>query len=93
MRMAGGEIRQQYIYFASPANPDIRLIACDEGQTMWIDAAGLLSLPMPVTNAACLEHYLHTGKNDDLFYLLAMDAQDRSPKTVFTPLRDIVTSY
>ena len=82
LRSVGGEIRQNYYFFADLADGvDHEFYSC-EGELKWYDIFEIPSLPMPFTAKYVMEHYLSQGINDTLLY--AGIANDRGVS--FLPL-------
>ena len=68
LRLKNGEIRQNYYYFADlKAGMEVKL-SSDEGKVGWISFDQILDRKMPLTAKFMLEHYLHTGRFDDVLY-------------------------
>ena len=67
MRLKNGEVRQNYYYFAElKAGFDVK--DSNEGRLEWHDMDGLNGLPMPVTARHVVDHYLTTGRFNDVLY-------------------------
>lgn len=67
MRLKNGEIRQNYYYFAElKAGYDVN--DSNEGRLEWHDMDALDDLPMPVTARHVVDHYLTTGRFNDVLY-------------------------
>lgn len=82
LRRSGGEIRQNYYFFA-----DLKESICDEfssneGISRWVDRSELLSLEMPFTSKYVMEHYLEEGYKTDMVYGGIADGE----KVVFTEM-------
>lgn len=94
LRKKDNEIRQQYIYFAHLINSDAVLRECDEGELHWIQIDSIFDLEMSVSNTQCMQHYFHTGRNDDFIYTATAKVDENNAlQVVFTPLKDFYTMY
>ena len=93
MRKKDEEIRQQYIFFANLLNKNAVLQECDEGSLHWIKINDLSKLKMSYTNTQCLNHYFQQGHKDNLIYISPVNADNRIPEMVFTPLQDFDSDY
>lgn len=83
MRLKGGEIRQNYYFFASlkdGADPQ----TSTEGHLEWHSLDALTDLPMPHTAKQVLLHYVREGRRTDLLYGVVSQQDD----AVFTPLTE-----
>lgn len=67
MRLKNGEIRQNYYYFAE-LKPGFDVQDSNEGRLEWHDMDALDGLPMPVTARHVVDHYLATGRFNDVLY-------------------------
>lgn len=65
-RLAGGEIRQNYYYFARLK--ESRPLTSTEGDLKWIPFEEIPSLHMPVSAKHMILHYLSTGRFDSVLY-------------------------
>lgn len=84
LRSAGGEIRQNYYFFAQLKDlPELPLTS-QEGRLTWFPLAQLSDLEMPCTAKCMLEHYLAVGRFDRKLYCGAADGS----RLVFTELAD-----
>ena len=68
LRYKNGEIRQNYYFFADLKEGASIADFCDEGKLEWVDEDRILERDMPFTAKAMLEHYMSTGKFNDLLY-------------------------
>jgi len=68
LRCTGGEIRQNYYFFAQLKDAERLHLTSDEGQLRWFDIAEVPSLPMPFTAYHVLMHWLSTGRYDNNLY-------------------------
>ena len=68
LRNAGGEIRQNYYYFANLKPEKAEERVSDEGQCRWVPYEDVLSYDMPKTAKAVLTHYMRVGRWDDKLY-------------------------
>lgn len=66
LRYAGGEIRQNYYFFADLVGDTTPL--SNEGQTKWFAINELQDLPMPFTARYMIDHYVSIGQFDDSLY-------------------------
>ena len=83
MRLKGGEIRQNYYFFATlreGAEPH----DSNEGRLEWFKLNALPDLPMPHTAKQVLLHYVREGRHSDLLYGVV----SRQDDAVFTPLTE-----
>ncbi|MDD6050549.1 MAG: NUDIX domain-containing protein [Clostridiales bacterium] len=67
LRQKGGEIRQNYYYFAELKNC-ATVHDSTEGRLEWHDIHALDGLPMPVTARHVIDHYLAVGRFDHKLY-------------------------
>jgi len=67
LRLSGGEIRQNYYFFARLIEPDRRLTS-NEGRLEWHAVDALSELPMPFTARFVVDHYLTVGRHTDCLY-------------------------
>ena len=65
-RLAGGEIRQNYYFFARLK--ENRELSSNEGVLRWVPFEEVLDLTMPVSAKHMVLHYLHTGRFTDCIY-------------------------
>ncbi|MGN0628123.1 MAG: NUDIX domain-containing protein [Oscillospiraceae bacterium] len=68
LRYKNGEIRQNYYFFADLKEGARIADSCDEGKLEWVDEDKILERDMPFTAKAMLEHYMSTGKFNDVLY-------------------------
>ncbi|MGG7163526.1 NUDIX domain-containing protein [Clostridium ihumii] len=68
LRNKNNEIRQNYYYFTTLINKNIKIDSCNEGILEWVSTDQILEKEMPFTAKECLKHYLSTGKNNDKTY-------------------------
>lgn len=74
LRRIGGEIRQNYYFFAElKREPEVGLVS-DEGRLQWFSFEELSTLPMPYTARYVLEHYLSKGRREKKLYAGVADA-------------------
>ena len=65
-RLMGGEIRQNYYFFARlRVEKELR---SNEGALRWVPIEEIQSLPMPVSAKHMILHYLQTGRFTDCIY-------------------------
>lgn len=65
-RLAKGEIRQNYYFFARLKEE--KELSSNEGFLKWVPFEEVPSLPMPVSAKHVILHYLSTGRFDDCLY-------------------------
>ena len=65
-RLAKGEIRQNYYFFARMKGE--RQLSSNEGELHWISYDGIPALTMPVSAKHMILHYLETGRFTDQIY-------------------------
>jgi len=66
LRLAGGEIRQNYYFFARlKGKPRMH---SNEGRLEWIKFEDFSQLNMPISAKHMIEHYLACGRFNDLLY-------------------------
>lgn len=68
LRNKNNEIRQNYYYFTTLINKNIKINSCNEGILEWVSINQVLEKEMPFTAKQCLKHYLNIGKNNDKIY-------------------------
>lgn len=68
LRRKGGEIRQNYYFFAQLKSWKDSMPTCDEGVLEWVPIPRVMELPMPFTAKQVLAHYLQTGQYDNTLY-------------------------
>ena len=73
MRRAGGEIRQNFYFFARLKEK--RELTSNEGELRWFPWQALAGLNMPVSARGMLEHYLRTGRHDTRLFAAAARGQ------------------
>jgi len=81
-RLAGGEIRQNYYFFARLKGE--RELSSNEGTLRWIPFDEIPSLNMPVSARHMILHYLETGRFTDRIYA----GITREQGTYFTALTE-----
>ncbi len=84
VRFVKGEIRQNYYFFAGLRDSVNENLTSNEGILKWYTPDELAELEMPFTAKFVLEHYLKTGRNNNIIYGGAAD----SAGVNFTPLAD-----
>ena len=65
-RLAKGEIRQNYYYFARLKED--RALSSNEGQLRWVPHEQIPELPMPVSARHMILHYLSVGQFNEILY-------------------------
>ncbi len=84
LRLKGGEIRENYYFFAQ-LRPGVQIREnCGEGRLEWADLDTVLERKMPHTAWHMLAHYLKEGRNTELLY----GGVTTENGVVFTPLEE-----
>lgn len=83
MRLKGGEIRQNYYFFAE-LRPGFEPDGSNEGRLRWFSLDEIGDLPMPVTARQVILHYVAEGRHTQLLY----GAVSTADGAVFTPLQE-----
>ena len=86
LRKTGGEIRQNYYYFAELTDETDEHLVSNEGVSRWFDDSELLTLEMPFTAKFVIEHYLKTGRSTNAVYAGVGDGE----KVVFIEMPESV---
>ena len=68
LRNTGGEIRQNYYFFADLKPEYYGAFASREGSCHWFSPEDVLGLEMPLTARRIMEHYLAEGRLTDRLY-------------------------
>lgn len=68
LRNKNGEIRQNYYFFADLKEGVQVQSDCTEGVLEWVDVDKVLEREMPLSAKYMMEHYLATGRENDLLY-------------------------
>ena len=68
LRYTGGEIRQNYYFFADLMEPFPEPLQSNEGILQWFPLTELGDLPMPFTARYVIDHYLSIGQFDCILY-------------------------
>ena len=68
LRNKNNEIRQNYYYFTTLINKNIKIDSCNEGTLEWVSIDKVLEKEMPFKAKKCLKHYLSKGKNNYKIY-------------------------
>ncbi len=68
LRLTGGEIRQNYYYFAELRPEHYHAFTSDEGRCRWVPYGEVLRYEMPLTARAVMEHYLAEGRHTNMIY-------------------------
>jgi 8-oxo-dGTP diphosphatase len=76
-RLAGDEIRQQYIFFATLRTKKPQLTPCGAGQLHWIPITELFNRRMGLSNTQCLTHYLSREPDDTVYHCAATEEDGR----------------
>ncbi len=84
LRNVGGEIRQNYYFFANLKPEHYSLFASSEGKCRWVDYADVMKYDMPLTARYVMDHYLRIGRYTDALYSAAADGTE----FCFTELRE-----
>lgn len=83
MRLKGGEIRQNYYFFAE-LREGFEPTESSEGRLKWFSLDELDELPMPVTAKQVISHYIAEGRHTQLLY----GGISTADGAVFTPLEE-----
>ena len=75
LRRTGGEIRQNYYYFARLDDDFRGELSSGEGILKWVRLDEVMKLEMPFTAKYVLEHYLTVGRYDDKLYAGVADEE------------------
>ena len=75
LRNVGGEIRQNYYFFANLKPGHDSPLRSSEGKCRWVDYADLMTYDMPLTARYVMEHYLKTGQHTNCLYSAACDGK------------------
>ena len=81
-RLAGGEIRQNYYFFARLKEE--KELSSNDGVLRWIPYEEIPALHMPISAKHMILHYLSTGRLDDCIYCGITQASG----TNFVPMED-----
>lgn len=68
LRKTKGEIRQNYYFFADFPLGEAKTLSSNEGIVKWFSFDETKDLPMPFTARAVVEHYLATGRFNEVIY-------------------------
>ena len=68
LRLKGGEIRQNYYYFADLREGVNVDMDCEEGELRWVEENALPFGEMSHTAEFVLRHYMEVGRHDALIY-------------------------
>ena len=82
LRRTKGEVRQNYYFFADLRKDVSTELTSNEGKLKWFDDTALRTAEMPFTVRFVMDHYLETGRNNDLLYGGVADGE----KVVFVNL-------
>lgn len=82
LRRNGGEIRQNYYFFADLKEDVREELSSNEGISRWFHLSELKTLDMPFTAQYMVEHYLDIGCKTDRVYAGIADGK----KVIFTEL-------
>ena len=82
LRRTKGEVRQNYYFFANLKEDVPTELTSNEGKLKWFDNTELRVLEMPFTSRFVMDHYIETGRNNDLVYGGVADGE----KVVFVNL-------
>lgn len=68
LRVKGGEVRQNYYFFADLSPDAVVQEECDEGILEWVELGDVMQRSMPFTAEYVIKHYLTEGRlNHDLY--------------------------
>lgn len=81
-RLTGGEIRQNYYFFARLKEE--RSLSSTEGELRWVPLSEIPSLKMPVSAKHMILHYLREGRYNNILYAGITEKNG----TVFVPMED-----
>lgn len=82
LRRSGGEIRQNYYFFADLKEGVGEEWTSNEGISRWFERSELSSLEMPFTSKYVIQHYLEAGCQTNALYAGIADGE----KLVFTEM-------
>ena len=69
LRHTGGEVRQNYYFFANLKGGTGKKLRSDEGDLKWLRFDdGIFALEMPFTARRVLRHYMDTGRQTSVLY-------------------------
>lgn len=68
LRRMDNEVRQNYYFFANLKDNAPEPLSSNEGDLHWFDVCELNDLDMPFSARYVVEHYLHTGRHNDMLY-------------------------
>lgn len=68
LRNVGGEVRQNYYFFAELKENAPMDLCSNEGRLRFVQASEMMELPMPFSAKFMLAHYLKTGQYNDKLY-------------------------
>jgi ADP-ribose pyrophosphatase len=71
-RLADGELRKNYYFFAEFKCGSVDLPRSNEGLLAWVKVEEIEALPMPVSAKPCLVHYFSLGARTDAVYCAAV---------------------
>lgn len=83
MRLKGGEIRQNYYFFAE-LREGFDPPESSEGRLQWFSIDRLAALPMPVTAKQVIQHYIAEGRYTQLLY----GGISTADGAIFTPMEE-----
>lgn len=69
LRWTGGEIRQNYYFFAKLKESADENLSSNEGISRWFPVEEIHSLPMPFTAKYVVEHFCEEGRLTDTLYV------------------------
>ncbi len=75
LRNTGGEIRQNYYFFADLKPEHYSLFESNEGKCRWVDDPEIMNYDMPLTARYVMAHYLETGRYTDFLYAAVSDGE------------------
>ncbi|MDA8344858.1 MAG: NUDIX domain-containing protein [Thermaerobacter sp.] len=85
LRLAGDEMRQQYVYLGT-TNRDVPETS-PEGRVEWVPRSQVLGLPMSEATRAILSRHL-AGEWEDGVVVGVLTASSQGPQVSWVPLRD-----
>ncbi|MBE5800842.1 MAG: NUDIX domain-containing protein [Clostridiales bacterium] len=82
LRNTANEVRQNYFFFAQLKKGAEEGLMSDEGRLQWFALDELHALPMPLSARQAIDHYLSTGRYDEVLY----GGVTREDTAVFVPM-------
>ena len=82
----GGEIRENFYFFARLRDGVPGEIGCSEGTLEWVPRERVLEREMPFSANPVLRHYLAVGEGTDAVYVGALASEEEGRQMTFTEL-------